>query len=115
MHPGNRASNTISLNTVPDDYNWEGTRAISTNTMTTASEESSVDEKEEVGEAKKEMTKDSVDQVGYEMASESSAALDRKELQRVFKRAGWLSLLLTFIITIVRSFFLDRRRSNGTS
>lgn len=94
------------MDTVPTDYDWEGTRAISgvhTTASEKGSERSSVDEKDEVDDTK-EMTKDFVEAVDYQMTAESAAALDRNELQRVFKRASWISLLLTFIITIVRSF-----------
>jgi len=86
----------------PTDYDWEGTRAISgvhTTASEKGSERSSVDEKDEVDDTK--MTKDFVEAVDYQMTAESAAALDRNELQRVFKRASWISLLLTFIITIL--------------
>jgi len=79
----------------PDNYDWEGTRAIAA--IAVNSQESSVDEKEELGDAEKDMTKDSV----VEVDSESPAPPDHAELQRVFKRAGWLSLALTFVVTIL--------------
>ncbi|KAJ7132212.1 Na+/solute symporter [Mycena epipterygia] len=88
----------------PADYDWEGTRAISgvhTTASEKSSERSSVDEKDEADDTKKEMTKDFVEAADYQMTAESAAALDRDELQRVFRRASWISLLLTFIITIL--------------
>ncbi len=77
---------------VPDNYDWQGTRAIS-NAGAPESETSSIDEKDQENE--KETEKDTVEVVT------ENAALDRDELQRVFKRATWISLLLAFIITIV--------------
>ncbi|KAJ7708741.1 Na+/solute symporter [Mycena rosella] len=82
----------------PANYDWQGTRAISGQSFTPACDESSVDEKDEVDDAK-EMGKDSVEEVAEE--TRSVEALDRDVLQRVFERAAWISLLLTFTITIL--------------
>ncbi|KAF9016205.1 hypothetical protein BDZ89DRAFT_1141639 [Hymenopellis radicata] len=76
----------------PDNYDWQGTRAIS-NAGIPDSEASSIDEKD--NENEKEIEKDTVEVVT------ENAALDRTELQRVFKKAAWVSLLLAFIITIL--------------
>ncbi|KAF8915022.1 hypothetical protein CPB85DRAFT_1375220 [Mucidula mucida] len=66
------------------NYDWQGTRAISN-----AGAPESETRKREGNE------KDTVEVVT------ENAALDRDELQRVFKRATWISLLLAFIITIL--------------
>ncbi|KAJ7089759.1 solute symporter family transporter [Mycena belliarum] len=84
----------------PADYDWTGTRAIS-GQDNHGLENSSLDEHDEVDDAKKEGVKASVEAVSYRMTEEAAAGPDNNELQRAFKRAAWVSLLLTFIITIL--------------
>ncbi|KAJ7623589.1 solute symporter family transporter [Roridomyces roridus] len=84
----------------PDDYDWGTTRAISSASQGEDSQTSSVDEKAGAADSsdadKKDLAQDTVEEVVA-----TPAPLDREQLQRVFVRAAWISLTLTFIVTIL--------------
>ncbi|KAF7317809.1 Na+/solute symporter [Mycena kentingensis (nom. inval.)] len=90
---------------VPDDYDWQGTRAITSaaqdDTSASPSEESSVAQDEK--DVKGMPAIIDGEKVTYKPASDADEPnnVDREELQRVFVRASYISGTLTFIILIL--------------